>query len=212
MIKKAVELSRLLEFFLKNQKYADKLRSECKNNPDEWEARAIFFSRHILAAISLRKTAYHVVNSSRNYVFFPIGLYYSIYHLSIFILALDYRTEFEKLKHIRHSTLEKKIEAFVETKFIDSDYVRLFKKLKKHGEYVNYNFGVVIEGNKPEELVLEYESVKIQFEKAIKFYKFICVSTRKYSDIGFRVRVGIGDGFGDDIMESYLSRGVRKKS
>jgi uncharacterized protein (UPF0332 family) len=194
----------IIQSFLKpsklQQKFRDKIRNLVKTNPADWDKRAIGCSRSLLTAVCFRETAIASVQLKESMIYQPIGLYYAMFHMSLAMLWLNPRIKSEDLTRIHHKKLASLVSTqLVQTNFIDSSYFDLLLGLKDLRESCNYQFGY--RDNLSNEMTEATEKTETAFDNALQFIHQVLDA----SDTLFRVQVGIGDGFGDDILDSYLS-------
>jgi hypothetical protein len=181
------------------QRYQDKVRASLKQ-PNKWENRAIKSSLHTLAAVCFKEVSTSNYKESNSFIFPPIGFYYSVFHLSVSLLALDINTELSELKEIHHGRLFNLIESrLVSTKVLNTTYLENFKVLRELRESSNYRFGY-----SPNHITNVKNAEKLadeNFDSGLVFLHKVLEIT------GMRLRftVGIGEGFGDGILDTYLS-------
>ncbi len=181
--------------------YISKLKKNIQENDNDWESRVTLSSKSFLNAMCFRVVAESNIEKQTNLIFPPIGLYYSVFHLSIAMLYLEHNTDINKLKNIHHGTLLKLVKnSLIQKKLISSDYESYFKDLQALREFCNYKFGY--RKNLDEEVVIKNKLTDKAFDEGIIFIRQILEET----GFLFRFQVGIGDGFGDDILDTYLSK------
>jgi len=134
-------------------------------------------------------------------IYQPIGLYYSMFHMSLAMLWINPRIEKIQLKEIHHKALINLVKSnLVDAKLLKPSFGSLLTSLKELRESCNYQFGYQEDLN----IVLAnaIEKTDLEFDAAIEYiHQVLDVSKSLFS-----VKVGIGDGFGDDILDSYLSK------
>ena len=158
------------------------------------------YARAILTAVCFRETAIASSETKDSLIYQPIGLYYSMFHMSLAMLWLNPRINPKDLENIRHSKLINMVNSqLVQTKFIKSSFHRLLVSLKHLRESCNYQFGY--QDNLELELTKAINMTEKAFDNALEFIH----QALNVSDSLFRVQGSIGDGFGDDILDSYLS-------
>lgn len=195
------------------KKYRDKLIYAVKNDhliPNEygreyteWDYRIHKCARRILAATCFRENANNTYQKTKSIILPVIGYYYALFHMGVAVLYLDYSMDFEKLKRIRHSTLINLIcIKLVNRGLISDKFTKLLLDLKEIREEANYYFGVMYN---LEEIDYYIETGKA-FDDAINFIKVINNTIKDYQQVLMDIMVKIGDGFGDDITNTYLSK------
>ena len=182
----------------------------------EWALRNRECSRRIYTAVCYRvvsKSSYIKTSSP----FLPIiGYYYSIFHMSLAVLYMDYTVNINELSQITH----KKLKNLVTNKLIVRNVLHkrlgeFFEELQNARNYVNYKFS----GNS-----LEFNSVNFKekmpyflkitgwfFEESFKFIK--PVSDKLTSVIRVDIREDISEmikplreGFIEYINQTYLTK------
>lgn len=189
-----------------NQKYRDKLRFYCKKSSyeNEWLDRSEIAAKRILTAICYRESSNKIYQSNKSVALPSIGYYYSIFHLSIALLALDYTTKLSDLRQIKHKYLINLIYSkFIQRNLLPIDYHELFLDLKYLREYVNYVFGS--EYFNKSLLDDLYYRTEEAFDSAIKLINEIHKAISDLDPILYYIQGNIGDHFGDDILQNFLS-------
>jgi len=182
------------------ESYKNKVKSTVNSKEIDWEIRAVEATKSILAAVCFKESSISLTENTENLIFPPIGFYYSLFHLSVGLLKLDYSINLEQLENIHHGSLFKLFESkFISTKIISSNYIDYFKMLKELREYCNYKFGYSTDLRK--ELEISEQLTDKCFDEAISLIHQILNLTSTQ----FRFATSIGDHFGDDIISSYLS-------
>ncbi len=195
------------------QKYRDKLISAVKNDhliPNEygreyteWDYRIHQCARRILAATCFRENANNTYQQTKSIILPVIGYYYAIFHMGIAVLYLDYSMDLKKLKRIRHSTLINLIHnKLVSRNLISNKFTKIFLDLKEIREDANYYFGVMVNL----ETIDYYIETGKAFDEVINFIKELDITIKDYQQVLMDIMVKIGDGFGDDIKDTYLSK------
>jgi len=195
------------------QKYRDKLISAVKNDnliPNEygreyteWDYRIHQCARRILAATCFRENANNTYQQTKSIILPVIGYYYALFHMGIAVLYLDYSMELKKLKRIRHSTLINLIHnKFVSRNLISNKFTKILLDLKEIREDANYYFGVMDNL----ETIDYYRETGKAFDETIHFIRELDITIKDYQQVLMDIMVEIGDGFGDDIIDTYLSK------
>lgn len=195
------------------QKYRDKLISAVKNDhliPNEygrkyteWDYRIHQCARRILAATCFRENANNTYQQTKSIILPVIGYYYALFHMGIAVLYLDYSTDLKKLKRIRHSTLINLIHnKLVSRNLISNKFTKILLDLKEIREDANYYFGVMDNL----ETIDYYIETGEAFDEVINFIKELDITIKDYQQILMDIMIKIGDGFGDDIKDTYLSK------
>ena len=188
-----------------NQKYKDSLIHSVKideqnNNLDEWWERSEMCARRILTAICFREQSDRVFALTECRIFPNIGYYYALFHMSVAILAIDYSTELKNLIRISHIELTNLIEdKLVKRSLITIDYLELLRELKRLREDTNYSFKTNFKTE------IYYQEVGKLFNTAIYFIKEVSNVIENRFTLLLRICNDIGDGFGDDVLQAFLS-------
>jgi len=182
------------------QKFSDNIKHLVKTNRTDWDYRAIESARRILTAVCFLETVRAIHESKDSLIYQPIGLYYSMFHMSLAMLWLNPRVYKSKLSHIHHKKLINLVRTdLIQAKFVDSSFYNLLVNLKDLRESCNYRFGY--QDNLEFELTQALDDTDKAFDNALKFIHQVLNESNSL----FRLQVTIGDGFGDDILGSYLS-------
>ena len=188
-----------------DQKYKDCLIHSVKNDDlyndlDEWWERSEICSRRILTAICFREQSNRVFALTESRIFPNIGYYYALFHMSVAILAIDYSTEIKNLKRISHKNLINLIEdKLVKRSLIPIDYLELLWELKGLREDTSYSFKTNFKTE------IYYRKLGKLFNVAISFIKEVSNVIENRFTLLLRIRTDIGDGFGDDVLQAFLS-------
>jgi len=188
-----------------DQKYQDSLNhsvktDELNNDLDEWWKRSEICSRRILTAICFREHSNRVFALTESRIFPNIGFYYALFHMSVAILAIDYSTELKNLKRITHKNLINLIDdKLVKRKLIPIDYLELLWELKGLREDTSYSFKTNFKTE------IYYQEVGKLFNVAISFIKEFSNVIENRFTLLLRICTDIGDGFGDVILQNFLS-------
>jgi uncharacterized protein (UPF0332 family) len=182
------------------QSFSDRINQLINESQDDWDRRARGSAQRILTATCFRETAIASAESKDSLIYQPIGLYYSMFHLSLAMLWLNPRVDTKDLKEIHHSRLISFVKSqLVQAKFIDKSFLDLLCDLKELREFCNYQFGYA--DNLDIKIDDAINRTETEFENAFKFIHQVLDA----SDSLFRVQTGIGDFYGDDILDTYLS-------
>lgn len=182
------------------QNFKDKVREQVKSNPNEWNLRVMKCSKSLLAAVCFRETAKAIQRKKDSKIYQPIGLYYSMFHMSLAMLWLNPRIKVAQLKQIHHTLLIKLVKNELELKlFIESFFLVTLMKLKELRESCNYKFGYM------NDLDLEVNSGIVNTDRAFSIAIKYIHQVLEVSNSLSQVKIGIADGFGDDIIDSYLT-------
>ena len=188
-----------------DQKYKDSLIHSVKideldNNFDEWWERSEICSRRILTAICFREQSNRVFALTESRIFPNIGYYYALFHISVAILAIDYSTELKNLIRIPHKNLINLIkDKLVKRLLIPIDYLELLWELKGLREDTSYSFKTNFKTE------IYYREVGKLFNVAFSFVKEVSNVIENRFPLLSRICTDIGDGFGDDVLQAFLS-------
>ena len=182
------------------QAYGDKVRESINKNSIDWEQRAIESSKSLIAAICFKESATTLAEKTENLIFPPIGYYYSLFHLSVGLLKMDYSIELTELRNIHHKTLINLVETkLIQPGIISRDFLKHINTLKELRENCNYKFGFTEDLAKA--LHNADKLTEDCFDKGLIFlHQILEITNTRY-----RFQVSIGDHFGDDIIDTYLS-------
>jgi len=189
------------------QKHSDKIMQEYnKLTEDEHWNRAEKIGKHLLASIAFKESSRVSFQKTKSVLLPPIGHYYSIFHMSIALCWLNPNIDKEKLKKLKHSTLQNLIlEHYVKKKILDKSFSTLMNGLKREREYLNYTFGE-FQNDFFDEVSKNDKYLDIEFEKCFKVMDEICKRLLKTYDIKSRINLYIFDAKGDDFIQTYLSK------
>ncbi len=188
-----------------NQKYKDSLihsvkTDELDNDLDGWWKRSEICSKRILTAICFREQSNRVFALTESRIFPNIGYYYALFHMSVAILAIDYSTELTNLRRISHKNLINLIkDKLVKRSLIPVDYFELLCELKELREGTSYSFKTNFKTE------IYYKEIGKLFNIAISFIKEVSNVIENRFTLLLRICTDIGDGFGDDILQAFLS-------
>lgn len=188
-----------------DQKYKDSLihsvkTDELDNDFNEWWKRSDKCARGILTAICFREQSNRVFALTESRIFPNIGYYYALFHMSVAILAIDYSTELKYLRRIPHKVLINMIgDKLVKRSLIPVDYLELLLELKRLREDTTYLFKTNFKTE------IYYQEVGKLFNIAINFIKEVSNVIENRFPLLLRICTEIGDGFGDDKLQAFLS-------
>ena len=194
------------------EKYRNKLRWHAKTYNNEWDARAYRFAKHLLAAVAFRESAQATMEQTGSVILTPIGFYYSLFHLGVAALTIDHRATLDSLKNMRHKPLLNRLNSTMrQPGYVSEHFINTFKRLKNDREYANYQFSIRTNDDFFDVAPKYYVDTEACFQDVRKF--FVCVADviEDLSPLNFRVKAGIADGFGDDILQTYLSEDYRRR-
>lgn len=187
------------------QKLSDDIKNLVKTNPTDWDYRARESARRILTAVCFLETVRTIHESKDSLIYQPIGLYYSMFHMSLAMLWLNPRVDTRQLSRIHHNKLINLVKTdLIQSKFIEPSFYKLLVDLRDLRESCNYRFGY--QDNLEFELTQALDATDKAFVNALKFIHQVLNESNSL----FRLQVTIGDGFGDDILDSYLSSEHKK--
>lgn len=188
------------------QNYNERIRASLKNGAIDWDKRARLASKSLLTAVCYREVSLSTLEKTNSLIFPPIGFYYSVFHLSVALLKLEYTTNLDELRRVRHEKLINLVESkLIQTKIVKGNFITIFRELKELRESCNYGFGYSEELN--EKVKLADELTENAFDEGVSFIHQVL----KEANSLLSFQVGIGDGFGDDILETYLSQADRER-
>ncbi|MBE9197904.1 MULTISPECIES: hypothetical protein [unclassified Nodularia (in: cyanobacteria)] len=180
---------------------------------DIWSSRLHKSAHHLLAAICFRENSQAIWESTNTILLPPIGFYYSVFHLSIAALFIDYQTQTHELTKIKHQTLKKYIkERLMQRKLLPNSYLDTFQSLQEMREYANYSFGKKIP--KYEFMNIGdsfYINTQEPFDLVIDLIHNIQNTVDNNYSFYLSIQTAIGDGFGDDLIRMYLPKNLEEK-
>ena len=192
------------------QSYFKNLREHFeKNGNNDWNNRFEYCGERLLSAICFRESANNIYQTTNQPIFTTIGYYYAMFHLSLAVLSLDYKTSSSELRFIQHKKLFHLLEQNIyPNRIVDSQYQDLLMKLNKMRNTVNYSmdrcYKSKIDIHLPTELEKMYEKTGTEFSNVIDFIH--CVQLTLDYSWPTMLEMGIGDGFGDDVTSNYLTK------
>ncbi len=196
------------------QHYWDMLRDSYKKDcgifeptigyeTSEWSARIYRCAKRLLSAVCFRETAESAYRKAGSKNLPLIGFYYSLFHMGVAILCVEYTTPLPNLRKIRHSTLQNVIQnKLIKKSFLPLKYLDLLIELRDIREYANYSFGYKIE----DKTNSYYNQIGHAFNSALNFIKRIFNEINEDPSLIFQINTIIGDVIGDDIYMAYLSK------
>jgi|GEM_PF-1301064 len=186
------------------------LRAE---DSDKWFDRYPKSAHHLLAAICFRENSQSIWEETKTILLPPIGFYYSIFHLSMALLFLDYQTDTDELKRIKHGTLEKFInQRLIQKQLLSNAYLDEFQRLQDIREYANYNFGSKVPKYEYLQIADDFYATTGEcFDKVIDLVHPIQRKIDTFYSVHMSIQAAIGDGFGDDLMRMYLPKAAEEK-
>ena len=188
-----------------DQKYKDSLihsvkTDELDNDLDEWWERSEICAKRILTAICFREQSNRVFALTESRIFPNIGYYYALFHMSVAILVIDYSTELKNFIRISHKDLINLIEdKLVKRLLLPVDYLELLWELKGLREDTSYSFKTNFKTE------IYYRKIGKLFNVAISFIKEVSNVIENRFPLLLRICTDIGDGFGDDVLQAFLS-------
>lgn len=221
--------------------YVEKLQASvaCDNGPvpdqlcyedGEWEARLMRCSRRILSAVVFHEMAQKTLVETDSLLLPIIGYYYTLFHAGIAALCIEHQTSLNELSHrasqananspgMTHKKLRRLVsERLVNTGLLDKTFTARLDELKQMREYVNYSVGGRLPGDQaisalePSDLYGQVGASLDDVTSLIREISEQIVLDQKYEVRGIdRIRVTIGDHFGDDLIQMYVpqeSRGI----
>lgn len=194
------------------QKHRDAfIRGYRTMDSSEQSERTRKMALHFAAAFSFRVAASSSLKSTGGVLLPPIGHYYSLFHMSVVLCWLNPQIDIEKLKRIKHSTLKGLIKTYYCSRgILDQSYLDLVNELQDEREWLNYRFGEFpyefkekVRGNE--------QKINREFKAAIEILKEVDIATAKDASLLSYIQRTLGDSFGDDVLDTYLSAVESKK-
>lgn len=196
-----------------NQNYRDKLVAYIREDnklinkiydvDTEWDFRVDSCARRLLTAICFRENAENTYKVTKSVILPIIGFYYSMFHMSLALLSVEYTTEIDVLNKIPHNKLINLIhDKFIKRSIIDRDFFDTLVELRELRSIANYSFHEIHNLD----IELYYPKTEIAFNIAIKFIKEVHNIIKNEYHILTSMEVIIFDGIGDDILSTYLSK------
>jgi len=141
----------------------------------------------------------------------PIGFYYSLFHLGVSILFLDYSMNIDNLHKLKHKSLQNFVESkFIQRKIISDIYLKQLKRFQIYREYANYKFANKFDP-KNYKLIARSSFQKLEpvFDICIDFINLI---QKEFPNNWHEpINTIIGDDISSDFSRQYLSFYVDKK-
>jgi hypothetical protein len=188
-----------LETQVLKQDFKDKLLHYQRQQPDLWRLRVKNSAHSVLAAACFRESAIAARELGGCCVFSPIGLYYSLFHFSMGCLWLNFRIKGNSLRGISHDRLGGFVGSqMVQCGFLAKSYQALLEELRGLREQCNYKFGY------HQELFSRAEDLECrlvnELDSALEFLHQVLATTKSQREFG----IWMADGFGSDLMDTYL--------
>lgn len=194
--------------------YFDDLRAALTNaNEDEWVSRTSKSARHILIAVCFRETSENTVRLTSSVLFAPIGFYYSLFHLGVATLWLDYQTAQSELNRVRHDKVRLLVQdRLVNRGVLPNSFLALFLELQNLREFANYTFGERLSRYNFKSITSElYQRTGVSFDDGLKFIHQVQQAISEEAGFYSPIQTAIGDGFGDNLIREYLSAADEKR-
>ncbi len=196
-----------------NQSYRDQLLAHIREDnklinkiydvDTEWDFRVDTCARRLLTAVCFRESAENTYKATKNVILPIIGFYYSMFHMSLAFLSLEYTTRIENFNKISHIKLINLIyDKFIKRSIIDREFYDTLVELRELRGIANYSFHEIYDLD----IELYYSKTEIAFNIAIKFIKEVHNIIKNEYHILTSLEVIISDGIGDDILSTYLSK------
>lgn len=174
---------------------------------DEWWARTAKSAKHLLTSICFREVAKSSYELTGSVLLSPVGFYYSVFHLSVAMLYMEYSTPRTDLRRLRHARLRSLIqERLINRHIVDRQYLDLFRDLQELREYANYVFGERVVAHDYFSTVQgAYDNTGNALDQGTQFILTVQTEVSRALGLIMPIQVQIGDGFGDDLIRGYLS-------
>lgn len=188
----------------------------------EWEARLVRCSRRLLSAIVFREMAQVTLEKTQSALLPIVGFYYTMFHAGVAMLSVDYATPLTELAYsattrksnqpgVTHKKVRSLLKANLTDRGVLSDsFLERLDKMKKLREHVNYAVGGRLAGDHDIETLDEgalYAQVGECLDLAAAFVKEVAQLAVVDGSTGLeRIRLTIGDHFGDDLVQLYVPR------
>ena len=123
------------------------------------------------------------------------------------MLYMEHTTSRPELRRIRHRNLQDLIrDRLVKTRLLPQEYLDLLRELQQLREYANYVFGERVAKYEYKNMIPElYRKTGVEFDHALDFILQVEEKVTKVLGFSAPLQVAIGDGFGDDLIRTYLS-------
>jgi len=179
-------------------KLLNSLRRFQRKCPEVWEKKYLLSTRRLMSSLFFFVSAKRCYEEE-NKLLSAIGYYYSLFHISKALLFLLPNYSIDDVKGITHKKVSSLVLTdFIQRKMLSPKFGVQLDYLRKIREAVNYGMDSWIGLYK----VLGDEEPKLLscVDEAISVFKEICKDNIRH------ISTIIGDGIGDDLMDSYLSR------
>lgn len=179
-------------------KLLNSLRRFQRKCPEVWEKKYRLSTRRLMSSLFFFVSAKRCYEEE-NKLLSAIGYYYSLFHISKALLFLLPNYSIDDVKGITHKKVSSLVLTdFIQRKMLSPKFGVQLDYLRKIREAVNYGMDSWIGLYK----VLGDEEPKLLscVDEAISVFKEICKDNIRH------ISTIIGDGIGDDLMDSYLSR------
>lgn len=196
-----------------NQNYRDKLVAHIRKDnklinkiydvDTEWDFRVDTCARRLLTATCFRENAENTYKATKSVILPIIGFYYSMFHMSLALLSVEYTTKIDVLNKIPHKKLINLIhDKFIKRSIIDREFFETLVELRNLRGIANYSFHEIYNLD----IDLYYPKTEIAFNIAIKYIKEVHNIIKNEYHILTSMEEIILDGIGDDILSTYLSK------
>jgi uncharacterized protein (UPF0332 family) len=195
---------------------AASLQASNPNSADEWSRRFSLCSRRILSAVVFRETAFGTFKKTESAILPFVGLYYSLFHMGVAMLCVDYATQLAQLRQMKHGRLQKFLEEkLVKRGLLKARYVKDLERAQELREHINY----VIGGKRiddpyflKEAIPVWHEKIGSHFQNALKFINAVQDEyTLTPEAMILPIATRIGDDIGDDVYSMYLSESDKRR-
>jgi len=199
-------IDRFLRYRRLQQSFTDRIRCLVNRNPVDWDFRAEKCGKSLLAAVCFRETALASNRRKDSKIYQPIGFYYAMFHMSLAMLWINPRISASDLSKIHHKKLFRLVDdQLVRHGYVGAEFYANLERLKELRESCNYCFGY--RDGLDEDLTKATKQTYEAFNDALRFIHEVLDASKSLQ----RVQIGIADGFGDDILETYLTEKHKEK-
>lgn len=198
------------------QKFTDSTRKSMKVEAQgEWDQRSKRCAVHLMASLSQQVTSRRAFRQTNSPLLPLVGYYYSMFHLSVALCHIHHAIPQSSLHQLGHRPLERLLRSnFLQRNLLPESWIRLLLHLRSRREDACYPF-VADSYARDTPTMLEIatgasKGIDRAWGRAVTFVHQLDDRCRDLYPLRFRIMLGIGDGFGDDTLSTYVSISERR--
>lgn len=171
-----------------------------------WSQRINKSAKHFLGALMFYESAVDAQSKSESTLLAATGAYYTGFHLGVALLWLCEDVEPEDLHRLRHDRLRHLISQHaVQSNLLTQAFLDDLAALQEFREYANYQIcNLIRDSRMPNELDTLLPKCEPMIKAVGESIGSLLPGLEEAANLHLPFQIGIGDGFGDDVIRGQV--------